>query len=124
MQVHVLHTFACVSAASAASLAATNPSMKGAALCAAPLYGFEAPPPCMDSFMDGCVAVAMATAVAVAEAVAEADQSIHDQSIHDPSIRAGVPSGPKWSQGVPRGPKGSQVVPRGPKWSQGVPKKN
>ena len=28
MQVHVLHTFACVSAASAASLAATNPSMK------------------------------------------------------------------------------------------------
>ena len=28
MQVHVLHTFACVSAASAASLTATNPSMK------------------------------------------------------------------------------------------------
>ena len=52
---------------------------------------FGARPPCVDSFMDECVAVAVAEAVAVAvtEAVAEADQSIHDQSIHDPSIRAG-----------------------------------
>ena len=50
--------------------------------------------------MDECVAVAVAEAVAVTEVVAENNQSIHDQSIHDPSIRAGVPSGPKWSQKV------------------------
>ena len=60
MQVHVLHTFACVSAASAASLAATNPSMKVAALRAASTKGgsrLRRPPPFVDSFMDGCVAV-------------------------------------------------------------------
>ena len=47
-----------------------------------------APPPCVDSFMDWCVAMAAAdaVAVAVAEAVAEAEPSIHDQSIHDQSI--------------------------------------
>ena len=58
MQVHVLHTFACVSAASAASLAATNPSMTGAALRAACTKGgshLRRPPPFVDSFMDGCV---------------------------------------------------------------------
>ena len=69
--------------------------MKEAALRAASTQGgagaFGARPPCVDSFMDECVAVAVAEAVAVAvtEAVAEADQSIHDQSFHDPSIRAG-----------------------------------
>ena len=59
MQVHVLHTFACVSAASAASLAATNPSMKVAALRAASTKGggrLGRPPPFVDSFMDGFVA--------------------------------------------------------------------
>ena len=75
--------------------------------------------------MDECVAMAVAEAVAVAvavtEVVAEADQSIHDQSIHDPSIRAGVQSGPKWSQVVPCGPKLSQGVPCGPKLSLGGP---
>ena len=39
---------------------------------------FGARPPCVDSFMDEYVAVAVAEAVAVTEAVAEADQSIHD----------------------------------------------
>ena len=43
---------------------ATHPSMKEAALRAAPV--------CVDSFMDGCVAVAVAEAVAVAVAEAEA----------------------------------------------------
>ena len=60
MQGHLLHTFACVSAASAASLAATNPSMKVAALRAASTKGggrLRRPPPFVDSFMDGCVAV-------------------------------------------------------------------
>ena len=78
-------------------------------------------PPCVEaarsaaSFMDECVAVAVAEAVAVAatEAMAEADQSIHDQSIQDPSIRAGLPSGPKWSQVVPSGPMGSHGGPMG-----------
>ena len=76
---------------------------EAAALRAASTQGGRAPSapdlPCVDSFMDECVAVAAAVAeavaVAVTEAVAEADQSIHDQSIHDPSIRAGVPRGPK-----------------------------
>ena len=57
MQVHVLHTCACVSAASAASLAATNPSLKVAALRAASTKGggrLRRPPPFVDSFMDGC----------------------------------------------------------------------
>ena len=44
MQVHVLHTFACASAASAASLAATNPSMKestkGGGAKRRPLHGW------------------------------------------------------------------------------------
>ena len=65
--------------------------MKEAALRAASRQGggrLRRPPPCVDSLMDECVAVAVAEAVAVAvtEAVAEADQSIHDQSIHDTSI--------------------------------------
>ena len=69
--------------------------MKEAALRAASTQGggrLRRPPPCVDSFMDECVAVAVAEAVAVAvtEAVAEADQSIHDQSIHDPSIHPRV----------------------------------
>ena len=60
MQVHVLHTFACVSAASAASLAATNPSMKGSTKGGGRR---RRPPPFVEaarsaaSFMDGCVAV-------------------------------------------------------------------
>ena len=51
MQVHVLHTFAYVSAASSASLAATNPSMKGSTKGGRhPLWRRrEAPPP---SWMD------------------------------------------------------------------------
>ena len=56
-----------------------------AALRAASTQGggrLRPPPPCVDSFMDGCVAVA------VAEAVAEADQSIHDQSIHEPNLQS------------------------------------
>ena len=71
--------------------------MKEAALRAASTHGgggrLRRPPLCVDSFMDECVAVAVA--VAVTEALAEADQSIHD-----PSIRAGVPSGPKWSKKI------------------------
>ena len=72
------------------------------------------PAPCVDSFMDECVAVAVAVAeavaVAVTEAVAEADQSIHDQSIHDPSIRAGAPRGPKGSQKVKQIQKNKKMV--------------
>ena len=59
--------------------------MKEAALRAASTQGggrLRCPPPCVDSFMDECVAVAVAEAVS--ETVAEADQPIHDQSIHDP----------------------------------------
>ena len=67
--------------------------MKEAALRAASTQGggrLRRPPPCVDSFMDECVAVAAAEAVAVAvtEAVAEADQSIHDQSIHQPNLQS------------------------------------
>ena len=56
--------------------------MKEAALRAASTQGggrLRRPPPCVDSFMHECVAVAVAEAVAVAvtEAVAEADQSIN-----------------------------------------------
>ena len=40
MHVYVLRTFTCVSAASAASPAPTHPSIKEAALRAAPLRGF------------------------------------------------------------------------------------
>ena len=63
--------------------------MKVAAHRAASTQGgghLRRPPPCVDSFMDECVAVAVAEAVAEAatETVVEADQSIHDQSIHDP----------------------------------------
>ena len=59
MQVHVLHTFAFLSAASAACLAATNPSMKVAALRAASTKGggsLRRPPPFVDPFMGGFVA--------------------------------------------------------------------
>ena len=64
--------------------------MKEAALRAASTQGGGASrrPPCVDSFMGECVAVAVAEAVAVA--VAEADQSIHDQSIRDQSIHDDV----------------------------------
>ena len=58
MHAHVLHTFAYVSAASAASPAPTQPSMKEAALRAASTKGggrLRWPPPFVDSFMDGCV---------------------------------------------------------------------
>ena len=58
MHAHVLHTFAYVSAASAASIAPTQPSMKEAALRAASTKGggrLRRPPPFVDSFMDGCV---------------------------------------------------------------------
>ena len=58
MHAHVLHTFAYVSAASAASPAPTQPSMKEAALRAASTKGggrLRQPPPFVDSFMDGCV---------------------------------------------------------------------
>ena len=60
MHVHVLYTFTCVSAASAASPAPTHPSIKEAALRAASTKGggrLRRPPPFVDSFMDGCVAV-------------------------------------------------------------------
>ena len=58
MHAHVLHTFAYVSAASAASPAPTQPSMKEAALRAASTKGggrLRRPPPFVDSFMDGFV---------------------------------------------------------------------
>ena len=58
MHVHVLRTFTCVSAASAASPAPTHPSIKEAALRAASTKGggrLRRPPPFVDSFMDGCV---------------------------------------------------------------------
>ena len=58
MHAHVLHTFAYVSAASAASPAPTQPSMKEAALRAASTKGggrLRQPPPFVDSFVDGCV---------------------------------------------------------------------
>ena len=58
MHAHVLHTFAYVSAASAASPAPTPPSMKEAARSAASTKGggrLRRPPPFVDSFMDGCV---------------------------------------------------------------------
>ena len=57
MHAHVLHTFAYVSAAFAASPAPTQPSMKEAALRAASTKGggrLRRPPPFVDSFMDGC----------------------------------------------------------------------
>ena len=60
MHAHVLHTFAYVSAASAASPAPTQPSMKEAALRAASTKGggrLWRPPPFVDSFMYGCVGV-------------------------------------------------------------------
>ena len=91
MHAHVLHTFAYVSAASAASPAPIQASMKESTKGGGRR---RRPPPFVEaarsaaSFMDECeaVAVAEAMAVAVTEAVAEADQSIRDQSIHDPSI--------------------------------------
>ena len=58
MHVHVLRTFTCVSAASAASPAPTHPSIKEAALRAASTKGggrLRRPPPFVDSFMDGFV---------------------------------------------------------------------
>ena len=58
MHAHVLHTFAYVSAASAASPAPTQPSMKEAALRAASTKGggrLRRPPPFVDSFMDVCI---------------------------------------------------------------------
>ena len=58
MQMLVLRKFTCVSAAIAASLAATNPSMKGAALRAASTKGggrLRRPLPFVDIFIDGCV---------------------------------------------------------------------
>ena len=72
--------------------------MKEAALRAASTQGGGASrrPPCVDSFMDGCVAVAVAETVAVAVSVAETvavavaeinpstiNPSAIDQSIHD-----------------------------------------
>ena len=51
MHAQVLHTFAYVSAASAASPAPTQPSMKEAALRAASTKGGGF----VDSFMDSCV---------------------------------------------------------------------
>ena len=57
MHAHVLHTFAYVSAASAASPAPTQPSIKEAALRAASTKGggrLRWPPPFVDSFVDGC----------------------------------------------------------------------
>ena len=53
-----------------------------------------APPPCVDSFMDGCVAVAVAVAVAetlavavsVAETVAVAVAEINPSTINPPAI--------------------------------------
>ena len=60
MHVHVLHTFAYVAAASAASPAPPQASMKEAALRAASTKGggrLRRPPPFVDYFMDGCVAV-------------------------------------------------------------------
>ena len=56
MHAHVLHTFAYVSAVSAASPAPTQPSMEEAALRAASTKGggrLRRPPPFVDSFMDG-----------------------------------------------------------------------
>ena len=58
MHAHVMHTFAYVFAASAASPAPTPPSMKEAALRAASTKGggrLRRPPPFVDPFMDGCV---------------------------------------------------------------------
>ena len=57
MHAHILYTFAYVSAASAASPAPTQPSMKEAALRAASTKGggrLRRPPPFVDSFVDGC----------------------------------------------------------------------
>ena len=54
--------------------------MKEAALRAASTQGcgrLRRPPPCMDSFMDECVAVAVAEAVAAAVAMAVAVRTIH-----------------------------------------------
>ena len=58
MHAHVLHTFASVSAASAAYPAPSQPSMKEAALRAASTKGggrLRQPPPFVASFMDGGV---------------------------------------------------------------------
>ena len=60
MHTHVLHAFAYVSAASAVSPGPIQPSMKEAALRAASTKDggrLRRPPPFVDSFMDGCVAV-------------------------------------------------------------------
>ena len=57
MHAPVLHTFACVSAGSAASLAFIHASMKEAVLCAASTKdggSLQRPPPVVDCFMDGC----------------------------------------------------------------------
>ena len=63
--------------------------MKEAALHAASTQGGGAKrrPPCVDSFMDGCVAVAVAEAVAkaVAVAVAEINPSMINPSTIDPA---------------------------------------
>ena len=61
------HKFVRVSAAPAASLAATNPSVKEAALRAASTKGggrLRRPPPFVDSFMDGCVGAGEAAGAA------------------------------------------------------------
>ena len=54
---------ATATASATATATATHPSMKEAALRAASTQG-RRPPPCVDSFMDGCVAVAVAVTVA------------------------------------------------------------
>ena len=81
------------------------------------------PPPCVDSFMDECVAVA----------VAEADQSIHDQSIHDPQCihSPGVSKnlefsfyhdfwGQDWFQWIRNGSFHRKQIHQCSKWSDGV----
>ena len=67
-------TTATVSATATAT--ATHSSMKEAALRAVSTQGgggLRPPPPCVDSFMDGCVAVAVPETVTVAETVAAAE---------------------------------------------------
>ena len=71
---------ATASASATATATATHPSMKEAALRAASTQGgggLRRPPPCVDSFMDGCVAVAVAVAEAESVAVAVAICTIH-----------------------------------------------
>ena len=85
---------ATASATASATATATHPSMKEAALRAASTQGGGAKrrPPCVDSFMDGCVAVTVAEAVAeavavsVAETVAVAVAEINPSTIIPPTI--------------------------------------